>query len=220
MIRLETVSKHYTKGGTLIRALDGVTLVVPAGALALVYGPSGSGKTTLINIASGLMRPTGGHVAVAGERVDTLSVRERAALRARHIALVFQMFHLVPYLSALENVLLPTLAAPVDAPFDRARQLLTALGLADRIDHFPSELSAGERQRCAMARAMLNRPKVILADEPTGNLDEQSAQLVLDMLDTCRHEGATVLLASHQHLEKIHADLEFPLRCGQLEKAS
>jgi ABC-type lipoprotein export system ATPase subunit len=217
MIRFDKVAKHYNKNGEVVRALDGVSIEVPEATLALVRGPSGSGKTTLIHIAAGLTRPTSGGVTVAGETLHNLSVRERAALRSNRIALVFQMFHLVPYLTALENVLLPTLAASTEAPLERAHELLDKLGLAKRRNHRPSELSAGERQRCALARAVLNRPKVILADEPTGNLDEESAAHVLQMLDECRNDGATVLIASHQHLERINASVEFELRNGALE---
>ena len=217
MIRLENVRKYFLKGREVVRALDGITLDVPQGALALLRGPSGSGKTTLINVASGLTSPTAGSVTVAGERLDALSPRGRAALRAKHIAVVFQMFHLVPYLTALENVLLPTLAASSDDPRARADRLIGDLGIADRAAHFPSEMSAGERQRCALARALLNRPDVILADEPTGNLDEESARHVLGMLRECRNQGATVLLVSHQLVGRIQPDLEFRLRVGRLE---
>jgi len=217
MIRFEHVSKRYVKDGAAVRALDDVTLEVPRGALALVQGPSGSGKTTLINLAAGLARPSAGQIEVAGEVLGRLSARGLSGLRARRIALVFQMFHLVPYLSALENVLLPTLASRSDAPEDRAARLLDVLGLTPRAGHYPSEMSAGERERCALARALMNQPEVILADEPTGNLDEESAGLVLDQLDAAHRAGATVLLVSHQHLDRIHADLEFHLKDGRLQ---
>lgn len=223
MIKLDNVCKYFAKGKEVVRALDAITIEVPKGALALVQGPSGSGKTTMINLAAGLTRPTSGSLTVAGERLDGLAPRARADLRAERIAVVFQLFHLIPYLSAFENVLLPTLAAPSptargnEDAGERARRLMDSLGIAHRSEHFPSELSAGERQRCALARALLNRPEVILADEPTGNLDEESAQDVLDMLDACRKEGATVLLASHQHVESIRPDLEFRLKDGNLQ---
>ena len=216
MIRLENVSKHFRKGRGIVRALDGVSFQVPRGALALLHGPSGSGKTTLINIAAGLTLPTAGSITVAGHPLHALSPRARAKLRSRDIAVVFQMFHLVPYLTTLENVLLPTLAASGQDTDTRARKLLDELGLGERIGHYPSELSAGERQRCALARALLNRPGIILADEPTGNLDEDSAHIVLDMLEQNRHEGATILLVSHQPVERIRPDMEFRLKAGKL----
>ncbi|MBN2312164.1 MAG: ATP-binding cassette domain-containing protein [Candidatus Hydrogenedentes bacterium] len=218
-IRLENVSKHFRKGSDVVRALDGIALEVPGGALATVRGPSGSGKTTLINLVAGLMRPTSGAVFVAGERLDGLSPAQRAALRARRIAVVFQMFHLVPYLTTIENVLLPTLAAPA-APgenlAERAQSMIAALGIEHRTGHFPDELSVGERQRCAVARALLHRPEVVLADEPTGNLDPDSARRVLEALDTCRAEGATVLLVTHHPVDSIHPDIEFRLENGVL----
>ena len=216
MIHFRNVSKHFHKDGGVVKALDGVSLEVPGGALALVRGPSGSGKTTLINVAAGLTRPTSGTLAVAGEQLDALSSRERTAMRARRVAVVFQMFHLVPYLTALENVLLPTLAASDADALTRANDLMGALAIEHRAGHFPHELSAGERQRCALARALQNRPEVILADEPTGNLDGESASLVLSMLQNCRNEGATVLLVSHHHIDTIPTDLEFVLKSGRL----
>jgi putative ABC transport system ATP-binding protein len=217
MIHFQEVAKHYRHGKGLVRALDGISLEIPAGRLALVQGASGSGKTTLINLAAGLTRPSSGAIRVAGENFEGMGGGDLNRLRARRVAVVFQMFHLVPYLSAYENVLLPTLAAAKEenAP-DRARKLLEDLGLEERADHFPSELSAGERQRCAVARALLNRPDVILADEPTGNLDTDSAALVLAQLDACRQAGATVLLVSHQHIDRITADLEFRIEAGKL----
>jgi len=218
MIRLDHVSKHYSKNGRTIKALDDVSLEVPRGALAMLRGPSGSGKTTLINVAAGLMQPTSGVLTIAGQRVSGLSSVERAAMRARHIAVVFQLFHLIPYLSALENILLPTLALGHEEATRRARELMEALGISDRADHYPWELSAGERQRCALARALFNNPDVILADEPTGNLDDASAEQVFNMLNACRRDGAAVLLVSHQHLGQIKADFEFRLSEGVLEK--
>jgi putative ABC transport system ATP-binding protein len=216
-LRLDNVSKHYSKNGSIVRALDRVTFEVPRGSLAVVKGPSGSGKTTLIHLAAGLALPTSGCVTVAGEQLERLSPRRRAALRARRVAVVFQMFHLVPYLSALENTLLPTLAAPGEDSLARAKELLEDLGIASRAAHFPSEMSVGERQRCAVARALLNRPEVILADEPTGNLDPESAQRVLQMLKACRNQGATVLLVTHQAVEEIQPDLQLRLDQGRLE---
>jgi putative ABC transport system ATP-binding protein len=216
MILLENVSKHFRKGREVVRALDGVSLDVPRGALALLHGPSGSGKTTAINIAAGLTLPTAGSVTVSGHPLHALTPRARAKLRSRDIAVVFQMFHLVPYLTALENVLLPTLASPSADGVARARELLDELGLSDRVGHYPSELSAGERQRCALARALLNRPGIILADEPTGNLDEDSAHIVLDVLERNRREGATILLVSHQPVDRIRPDMEFRLKSGRL----
>lgn len=220
MIRLDNVCKHYRKGAAVVRALEAVSLEVPNGAFALLTGPSGSGKTTLINVVAGLTRPTSGAVEIAGRRLDEISAGQRAMLRAKQVAVVFQMFHLVPYLTALENVLLPTLAGPGPdgkAAKSRAQQILDELGLGHRLTHYPDELSVGERQRCAMARALLNEPQIVLADEPTGNLDPDSAHKVMSALQTCHARGATILLASHQPLEDLHPDVQFKLLDGQLQ---
>ncbi|HPO12254.1 MAG TPA: ABC transporter ATP-binding protein [Candidatus Hydrogenedentes bacterium] len=216
MIRLENISKHYVRGGEVVKALDDISLHIHKGTLALVHGPSGSGKSTLIHLMAGLMLPTSGRLLVAEQNIEQLPPARRAGLRAHRIAVVFQMFHLLPYLTALENVLLPTLARRNPEAIERAYELVVRLGLTHRAGHRPAELSVGERQRVATARAMLNHPEIILADEPTGNLDEESAGLVLDLLEHARTEGATVLLVSHQHLHRIHPDLTFELREGRL----
>ena len=220
MILLEDVTQHYRKGKQTVRALDGVTLEIPSGKLALLSGPSGSGKTTLINLVAGLARPSSGEITVAGHRLNGLTARQRAALRAREVSVVFQMFHLLPYLNTLENVLVAAMTQGHDGDHgpveDRARQLLCDLGLEERMGHFPGELSTGECQRCALARALLNQPKIILADEPTGNLDEESARQVLETLRTHQSRGITILLVSHHHLDAIQPDLEFALKDGQL----
>ncbi len=217
MIRLENVSKHYPRAGEAVKALDAVSLEIPRGALALVRGPSGSGKTTLVNLVAGLARATSGTIRVGEDEITRMGPRQRAAFRARGLAVVFQMFHLVPYLTALENVLLPTLARPSREALERAYELLVRLGLSQRMGHYPAELSVGERQRCALARAVLNRPGILLADEPTGNLDETSAGYVLDLLEQSRRDGATILLVSHQHIDRITPTIEFQLRGGRLQ---
>lgn len=200
MIQLENVSKHFVKGDRTVKALNDVSIEVPRGKLAVLRGPSGSGKTTLINVAAGLTSPTSGRITVAGHRMSGLSSRDRAAMRARHIAVVFQMFHLVPYLSTLENILLPTLALPNPQGLKRANELMVALGIEQRATHFPSELSAGERQRCALARALFNSPDVILADEPTGNLDPRTSRTIVQiLLDQAAARGTTVLMVTHDH---------------------
>lgn len=220
MIQLRDVSKHYAKGTEKVRALDGVSLEVPEGALVLLEGHSGSGKTTLINVIAGLVRPTSGEVTAGGERIDGMSEAQKASLRARKLAVVFQMFHLVPYLTTIENVLLPTLADPhaVDGDAaERAGQLLEDLGMDHRLKHYPDELSVGERQRCALARALLNNPEIVLADEPTGNLDPTSAEKVMRTLSAYHESGATILIASHHPLEYISPDMKLRLTEGRLE---
>ena len=216
MILLENVSKQFMRGREKVLALDAVSLEVKQGQLALLCGASGSGKTTLINLCAGLASPTGCVLHIAGNKVHEMRQSERAAMRARQVAVVFQLFHLTPYLSAFENVLLPSLNASVPDPSIRAMQLMEQLGIAHRMNHRPGEMSAGERQRCALARALLTKPEVILADEPTGNLDEESAAVVLATLDVCRKEGATILLVSHQPVDTVKPDMLFRLHHGKL----
>jgi putative ABC transport system ATP-binding protein len=218
MIELESVTKSYRRGACEVRALDGVSLVVERGELAVVEGPSGSGKTTLLFVISGLVRPTSGRVTVAGVELTAKSAGELAELRRTTFGFVFQTFHLIPYLTALENVTVPmglAGASPKDAAA-RARDLLAQFGLAERADHHPSELSAGEKQRVAIARAVANRPPVVLADEPTGNLDAKSADDVLAALDEVHKGGATVLVVTHDPRIASRAGRVLRLEKGKL----
>ncbi len=204
MIELVNVSKVYQTDSGEVRALDDVTLSVAPGEFVAVRGPSGSGKSTLLLTIGGMIRPTEGRVSVRGQDVYKISPRQRARLRAETIGFVFQMFYLVPYLSSLENVLVPTLARPGKGRKE-AIELLTRLQLAHRLDHRPAQLSTGERQRVALARALLNDPDIILADEPTGNLDPDSAQQVMSYLAEFHHEGGTVVVVAHDPLVDQYA---------------
>lgn len=197
MVRLEQVTKTYAARGGTVTALDRVNLEVKAGEFVLVRGPSGCGKTTLLLTLGGMLRPTSGTVTVAGQDVYALSPRERARFRATHVGFIFQMFHLVPYLTVTENVLLAPAGGPRAARVARARDLLARLGLEARGDHTLEGLSAGERQRTAIARALFAQPRLILADEPTGNLDPDNAQTVLDHLREFHRSGGTVVLVTH-----------------------
>ncbi len=199
MLELRNADKTYTGRRGQVVALKDVSLRLERGSLTALQGPSGCGKTTLLLTAGGLLAPDHGEVLVDGVNLYTLSPDRRARLRAAAIGFVFQQFHLVPYLSLLDNLRVPALALGVSNADEaaRAEALVEQLGLAPRRHHFPDELSTGERQRTAVARALMNRPKLILADEPTGNLDADNAQVVLDALEKFTHEGGTVLLASH-----------------------
>ncbi len=197
MIELAGVSKVYRKAGAEVCALPSMDLSVDRGEFVAVRGPSGSGKTTLLLMAGGMVRPTEGEVRVEGRDIYALSTRERAAWRAGSVGFVFQMFYLLPYLNVVENVLVPALAGG-RAGRREALDLLGRFGLSDRLGHRPSELSTGERQRVGMARALLNRPALILADEPTGNLDPDSATAVMDYLAQFNRDGGTVLLVTHE----------------------
>ena len=211
LVQVEDVSKSYAG----LRALDSVTFEVLAGEWIAIMGPSGSGKTTLINILGGLDRPTGGRAVVDGVNVGTLGERELTRYRAEKIGFVFQHFYLVPYLSALENVMLAQYFHSV-ADEAEAAQSLARVGLGDRLDHLPSELSGGEQQRVALARALINHPKLILADEPTGNLDEANEQMVLELLRELHRAGHTILLVTHSPEIGRMADRRIELAHGRL----
>ena len=215
-LRVESLAKHYAAGGHTVHAVAGVSLDVAAGEFVSVQGPSGCGKSTLLLAAGGLLRPDAGTVRVAGADLYALSTDARAAHRARLVGFVFQRFHLVPYLSVLDNVLAPSLGTFVpDAPA-RARALVERFGLADRARHRPSELSTGERQRTALARALLPGPKLLLADEPTGNLDAENARVVLGALRAFAQGGGAVLLVTHDPEAAAYATRTVRMRHGRV----
>ena len=206
MIRLTDVSKVDRKSGREIWALDGLSLSVSRGEFVAVRGASGSGKTTLLLTMGGMIRPTAGQVLLDGEDLYSLPARRRARLRGEKIGFVFQMFHLLGYLSVLENVRSACLVGGRrPGGKDRAVELLEHVGLGDRLAHRPGELSAGEKQRVAMARALMRRPELILADEPTGNLDPDSASAVMSYLGEYHRDGGTVLLVTHESVAAEHA---------------
>jgi ABC-type lipoprotein export system ATPase subunit len=197
ILELRDVQKSFRRPDGAVRAMEAVSLRIGVGEFVAVQGPSGSGKTTLLMAAGVLMQPDSGAVVIAGEEPYKLSAEQRAGFRAAHIGFVFQQFHLVHYLNALDNVLTAALASHSADAKERARELIERFGLASRAGHVPSELSTGERQRVALARALLNRPKLLLADEPTGNLDEENGRMVLDCLAAFAKEGGAVLLVTH-----------------------
>lgn len=217
MFRLEDVTKAYQTRAGQVNALAGVNLHIDRGEFVVVSGPSGSGKSTLLMTVAAMLRPTGGVVRVDDRDVYAMSVRQRARFRADNIGFVFQMFHLVPYLSVLDNVLLARGAVARNGQKTRARELLGRLGLQHRLGHRPGELSAGEKQRTAVARAMLNEPKLILADEPTGNLDPENAEAVLKHLKNYQEAGGTVVVATHGPSALEFATRTIYLRDGALE---
>ena len=200
MIDVRGVTRVYTRGGEEIRALDGLDLEVPEGGFYALMGPSGSGKSTLLNMVGGLDRPDRGSLRVAGADLESMSSAELAEWRAESVGFVFQGFNLIPVLSAVENVELPLLLAPLSRS-ERKRHAATALelvGLADRASHRPDQLSGGQQQRVAIARAIATDPRLILADEPTGDLDRVSADQVLDLLVRLNEElGKTILMVTH-----------------------
>jgi ABC-type lipoprotein export system ATPase subunit len=216
MIHFEDVTKTYNTADGPVHALSGVSVEVKRGEFVAVRGPSGCGKSTLLMIAGGLGMPTSGRVVVAGEELPALSPSARARFRARQIGFVFQLFHLLPYLNVVENVAAAAPASQASAARDRAVELLEKFHLSHRLRHRPAELSAGERQRAAVARALINRPQLILADEPTGNLDPEGGAGVLELLADFHKEGGTVLLVTHQEQAARCAQRTILLRDGAL----
>jgi putative ABC transport system ATP-binding protein len=219
-IELEGVCKDYDEHGRPHKVLDGITARIARGELIVLVGRSGSGKSTLLNIIGGLDRPSRGEVRIGGEALSDLSEDGLAKLRRRGIGFVFQFFNLVPTLTALENLLLPLdlLGVDRDEALARARRWLETVGLPDRGDSFPEELSGGEQQRIALARALIHQPGLVIADEPTGNLDLETARQVLSLLDDlCRREGTTLVMATHSAEVVGVADRVFTIQDGRLE---
>lgn len=216
LLALKNVNKIYRRrGGHTVAAMRDVSMELVAEKFTVVRGPSGSGKTTLLLAAGGLLAPDNGDVMVNGTNLYALSAEERAKFRARNIGYVFQQFHLVPYLSVVDNVLVPALAYHEEGLRERAETLVSTFGLAHRRDHPPSELSTGERQRVALARALLHNPRVLLADEPTGNLDDKNAAVVIAHLESFVKQGGAVLVATHD--SRMQGDLKFELNDGALQ---
>lgn len=220
MIRLEGVTRTYDVGGRPVHALAGIDEHIAPGEHVAIMGPSGSGKSTLLNVIGCLDRPSSGRYVLAGRDVSELGERELDLVRRNDIGFIFQSFHLVGRLSALENVELPLLFAGVGRRErrERAVKALSAVGLADRATHRPDQLSGGERQRTAIARALVTQPKVLLADEPTGNLDTKSGSQVLDLLDRLHHEGITLVVVTHDPNVARRAERLIVLVDGRIAK--
>jgi putative ABC transport system ATP-binding protein len=200
LVKVRDLHKVYYRGSEQIDVLQGITLDIPSGDFLALMGPSGSGKTTLLNLIGGLDTPTRGSIDVAGDRIDTLSGGKLAAWRARHIGFVFQMYNLLPVLTAARNVELPLLLTKLSSA-DRKKRVLTALnvvGLGERANHYPRQLSGGQEQRVGIARAIVTDPTLLLCDEPTGDLDRKSGDEVLNLLQTLNREhGKTIVMVTH-----------------------
>ena len=222
MMEVRDVTKHYPQGRRVVRALNGVSLKLHAGEFVSIMGPSGSGKSTLMHLLGGLDTPTNGKAIYLGRDLAQMSDRERSLLRRTRIGFVFQFFNLLPSLTAEENVTLPAVIAKRHDPAirERARALIERVGLGDRIDHLPSELSGGQQQRVSIARALLLEPDLILADEPTGNLDTRSGREVLETLrQISTDEGRTVVMVTHDPAAAAVADRVVFLRDGRVAGA-
>lgn len=216
MLRIEQISKTFQAGGTAVHAVADISVEARPGEYVAVQGPSGCGKSTLLLMAGGLLTPDGGSVTVDGTDLYRMGDGERAAFRARHIGFVFQRFHLVPYLNIMDNILAATVAQDIPSARERALELVERFGLTPRSRHHPSQLSTGERQRVALARALLVQPKLILADEPTGNLDAESGAQVLTALAEAAKSGVAVVLVTHDPEAARFASRAIRMRQGRL----
>ncbi|WP_437223961.1 ABC transporter ATP-binding protein [Planctomicrobium sp. SH661] len=219
MFRFENVVKTYTRRGEQVTALQCENLAFEAGEYIAIVGPSGSGKTTLLSLLGGMLSPTSGKVHLGETSIYDLSTAERSALRSQRMGFVFQTFNLIPYLTALQNVQIPLCLLNLSREEQEARavEILNRFGLHGRLHHRPAELSVGQQQRVALSRTLVNNPQIILADEPTGNLDPESRETVLDAFDRAHQDGRTVIMVTHDPVAASRASRTLTLREGVLQ---
>jgi len=223
VIRLKDVSKHYPMGDSVVKALRHLDFKVFQGEFVAIMGPSGSGKSTAMNLVGSLDVPTHGHIYLDDGDISELSESDLAQVRGKKIGFIFQSFNLIPNLTVKENVMLPMMfqGTSLQERGDRAEELLTLVELHDRMDHYPGEISGGQMQRVAIARSLANDPEVILADEPTGNLDTKTGAIVMEFLEKLNKEGKTVIMVTHDpDLAKKYADVVYSLLDGRLDKVT
>jgi putative ABC transport system ATP-binding protein len=221
IVAVRDVQRHYQVGDEMVKALDGISLDIFAGEYLSIMGPSGSGKSTLFNMIGGLDTPTRGEVVVHGVKLAELSRREQARLRNRCVGYIFQTYNLIPVMTAQQNVSLPMLLGGMEAAQAnrKAAELLAAVGLGDRMHHRPDELSGGQQQRTAIARSFANDPAIILADEPTGNLDTRTGESIIEMLSQMsRQRGVTIITATHDHKMLSVSDRVVTIRDGRIDR--
>jgi len=216
MLEVKNVTKIYGDGEARVVALSDVSLEVARGDFKAIMGPSGSGKSTLLNIIGGLDRLSSGEVVLEGRRVDSLDENALVDIRRGKIAYVFQQYHLLPSLTALENVLLPLMFGEVAMSIEKALDILRRVGLEKRVGHQPSQLSGGEQQRVAIARALVNDPKLLLADEPTGNMDQKTGREILELFERLNEEGRSIIMVTHDPGIARQAKETIVLRDGQI----
>ncbi|QDT42502.1 Lipoprotein-releasing system ATP-binding protein LolD [Gimesia alba] len=220
LLELVELSKSFKSGSQRVQAVDGISLTVGAGEFLAIKGPSGCGKSTLLLMVGGLLSPDSGKVLIEGTDPYALSNDQRARFRSTHLGFVFQQFHLVPYLTVLDNVLTPALATNLAAAKERANALISQFGLEHRLHHTPAELSTGEKQRVALARALFHQPKILLADEPTGNLDSENSEIVLNALNQFTQNGGCVLMVTHDDQAVQSAQKVLGIKDGRLQPQS
>jgi len=223
IIRLKDVTRYYGYGHSLVKAVDGVNISVREGEFVAIMGPSGSGKSTSMNLVGSLDHPTKGRVLLDNQDISDLTESDLAQIRGKKIGFIFQQFNLISNLTALENVMLPMMFQGVDQEerIEKAESILREIGLGERMTHYPGQLSGGEQQRVAIARALSNDPDVILADEPTGNLDTKTGDLVLKFLNNLNDKGKTIVMITHDpDLALKHSDIIFWIRDGKVVKVT
>lgn len=223
LITLEHVAKYYQMGEAVVKALDDVSIHIEKGDFVAIMGPSGSGKSTAMNLVGSLDVPTKGSIKLSGRDIARFSESEVAQLRGRKIGFIFQSFNLIPNLTAQENVALPLLfqGIPREERERRAADLLKTIGLGDRMDHYPNQLSGGQQQRVAISRALANNPEVILADEPTGNLDTQTGEHVMGFLEELNKKGTTIIMVTHDPEKAMaHARTIYWIKDGRVEQVT
>ena len=221
LIELKNVDKFYYMGENVVKAVNDLSFFVKEGQFVAVMGPSGSGKSTSMNLIGSLDVPTRGHIFLDGEDISTLSESDLAQVRGRKIGFIFQSFNLIPNLTAKENIMIPMMfqGIPIEEREIIAENLLELVELKDRMDHYPSELSGGQMQRVAIARSLANDPDVILADEPTGNLDTRTGEIVMEFLGKLHKQGKTIIMVTHDsNLAQKNAEIIYWLKDGKLEK--
>jgi putative ABC transport system ATP-binding protein len=221
LIEINNLRKEYVSGGETVAALRGVSLSIEAGEFVTIMGQSGSGKSTLLSVLGGMNHPTAGEVEMAGVKLYALPGEQLADFRAENLGFVFQSFHLIPYLTALENVMLPLAIAKMGTREKkaRAREALGQVGLGSKTDRLPNQLSGGEQERVAIARAIVNEPRILLADEPTGNLDSQTSEEVMALFRQLNESGQTVVMVTHNPDNCAYADRTILLKDGQIAAA-
>lgn len=223
LIELKNVAKYYYMGDNVVKALDDINIIIEKGDFVAIMGPSGSGKSTGMNLTGSLDLATKGDIFLDGINIEQLSESELAQIRGQKIGFIFQSFNLIPNLTALENVTLPMIFQGVDKEerIKKAEKVLEKVGLKDRMDHYPNQLSGGQQQRVAIARALANNPDIILADEPTGNLDTKTGEIVIEFLQKLNKEGRTIIMVTHDpELAMTHAKTVYWLKDGKIEKVT